>query len=196
MPDLEKLAKSLERWGVTLRVFPTAAQAADYLCDQIHGESVAFGGSMTLKALDLYPRLSQDNQVFWHWEGGDLKQAMSTQVYLSSVNALAETGEIVNMDGVGNRVASTIYGHQRVYFVAGINKVVPDLESAIWRTRNIASPKNAQRLGRKTPCAVKGDRCYDCRSPERVCRALTILYGPTQGMAHMEVVLVEEELGL
>ena len=103
--------------------------------------------------------------------------------------------EIINIDGAGNRVASSIYGHKKVYFVVGRNKLAPTYDEALWRARNIASPKNAQRLNRKTPCAVKGDRCYDCRSPERICRGLVVLYGPMLDMERVEVLLVKEELG-
>ena len=120
--------------------------------------------------LDLYPRLSAHNRCLWHWKGDDRMDGMQTEVYLSSVNGLAETGELINIDGAGNRVASTLFGHKRVYFVVGANKIAPDYDAALWRARNIAAPKNAQRLKRKTPCAVKADRCYDCSSPERICR--------------------------
>ena len=108
---------------------------------------------------------------------------------------MAETGEILNIDGTGNRVASTLYGHNKVYFIIGINKIAPDFESALWRARNIAAPKNAQRLNRNTPCAVKGDRCYDCKSPDRICRGLTVLWGPMMGM-ETEIVLIDEPLGM
>ena len=79
--------------------------------------------------------------------------------------------------------------------MVGSNKIAPDYDSALWRARNIASPKNAQRLGRKTPCAVKGDRCYDCQSPERICRALAVLWAKPTGIDQMEVILVDQELG-
>ena len=145
--------------------------------------------------MGLYPRLSTHNQVVWHWEGGSLADAMTTDVYISSVNGLAETGEIINIDGTFNRVASTLFGHQTVYLVVGRNKIAPDYESALWRARNIAAPKNAQRLKRKTPCAAKGDRCYNCKSPERICKALTVLWGKPGGVEHMELILVDQELG-
>jgi len=195
MTDFKKLTENLEQMGCTVRCFDTAEQAADYLDGQIDGKSVAFGGSMTLKEMGLYPRLSAHNRVVWHWEGGALADAMATDVYISSVNGLAETGEIINIDGNGNRVASTMYGHPTVYLVAGRNKIAPDYDAALWRARNIAAPKNAQRLGRKTPCAVKGDRCYNCKSPERICKALTVLWGKPSWMARMEVILVDQDLG-
>lgn len=151
---------------------------------------------MTVKAMGLYPRLSSHNRVVWHWEGGSLEEAARTEVYLTSANGVAETGELVNIDGNCNRIASSVYGHKRVYFVVGINKIEPDYDRALWRARNVAAPKNAQRLGRKTPCAVKGDRCYDCKSPERICRGLSVIWGRPTPVEVMEVVLIGEELGM
>ena len=91
-------------------------------------------------------------------------------------------------------MASTLFGHKKVYFVIGRNKIAPTYDEALWRARNIAAPRNAQRLGRKTPCAVKGDRCYDCKSPERICCGLVTLWRPIMGMP-IEVILVDQELG-
>ena len=196
MADLEKLTRTLEGLDDTVRCFDTAAQAADYLDSRINGKSVAFGGSMTLKALDLYPRLSTHTKVLWHWEGSSRLEAATTQVYLSSVNALAETGELVNIDGVGNRVASTLFGHEEVYFVVGTNKITPDYDSALWRARNVAAPKRAQSQNRKTPCALKGDKCYNCKSPDRICKALSVLWGKPISLPVMEIVLIDEDLGM
>ena len=108
--------------------------------------------------------------------------------------ALAETGELINIDGTGNRVSSSLYGHKRVWFVVGSNKIAPTYDEALWRARNIAAPKNAQRLGVKTPCAVNGDRCYDCKSPQRICRGLVVLWEAIRS-CETEVVLVDEPLG-
>lgn len=194
MTDFQTLADTLRSLGYTVQCFDTAAQATDYLDGQIDGRTVGMGGSVTLQGMDLYPRLASHNQVAWHWAGGTLDQAAAAQVYISSVNALAETGEVINIDGNGNRVASTIYGHEKVYLVVGVNKIAPDYDAALWRARNVAAPKNAQRLNKRTPCAVKGDRCYNCSSPERICRALSVFWcKPTS--AAMEIILVAEELG-
>lgn len=196
MADLKKLTQHLEKRGYFVRCFPSVSQAADYLDGQIDSKSVAFGGSMTLKTMDLYSRLSTHNQVVWHWEGGDLKDAAATDVYISSANALAETGEIVNIDGVGNRVSSLTFGHQAVYFVVGTNKITPDFESALWRARNVAAPKRAQSMRKHTPCAAKADRCYDCQSPDRICRVLSVLWGQPLNHPHMEIILIEQDLGM
>ncbi|MEG1989229.1 MAG: lactate utilization protein [Oscillibacter sp.] len=194
MADLQKTAASLVERGFTAVIFDRGAEAAAYLDEKIDGKTVGFGGSMTLKTLGLYDRLSGHNQVVWHWEGGTHAEAAAAQVYLSSANALAESGELINIDGAGNRVASTLFGHEKVYFVVGKNKIAPSYEEALWRARNIAAPQNAKRLGKNTPCAIKGDRCYDCKSPERICRALTVLWEPMMGM-ETEIVLINEDLG-
>ena len=197
-----KVAENLKNLGYQVTLFDTKEQAADYLCDQIKDTTVGFGGSMTLREMGLYERLCETNTVHWHWQPqGDTTipqtrmLARDTQVYLSSVNGLAETGEIINIDGSGNRVAETIFGHKKVYFVVGKNKLAEDYDKTLWRARNIAAPKNAQRLGKKTPCAVNGDRCYDCKSPERICRSLVVLWGPSMSL-DTEIVLVDEDLGL
>jgi len=101
---------------------------------------------------------------------------------------------LVNIDGTGNRVAGALFGHEKVYFVAGINKVVPTLEDAIWRARNIAAPKNAMRLGLRTPCAKKGDRCYDCSSPDRICNGMMIHFKKMNDI-DMEIVIINKQIG-
>ena len=196
---LETVKKNLEDRGYTVRLFPTGAEAADYLEGAVTGMTVGFGGSVTLDALGLYERLGKRCKTIWHWKWEDKdaarQEAQAAGVYLTSVNALAETGELVNIDGSGNRVAATLFGHEKVCFVIGRNKLVPTYDEAVWRARNIAAPQRARQLGKKTPCAVKCDRCYDCKSPERICRGFVTLWGPMMGM-EAEVLLVEEDLGL
>lgn len=198
MTDFKKVQANLEARGYTVRTFATAAEAADYLDGAIDGKTVGFGGSATLDALGIYDRLESHNTVIWHWKqpaDEARKAAMQTQVYLTSANALAETGEIVNIDGTGNRVSATLFGHEKVIFVIGRNKLAATYEMAVDRARNVAAPQRARQLGKKTPCAVKLDRCYDCKSPERICRGMVTLWGPMLGMEG-EVLLVDEELGL
>jgi hypothetical protein len=198
--DFTKLTATLEELGYKVTCFDTAAQAADYLNGQIDGRTVGIGGSVTLRDMGIYDRLSTHNQVNWHWfpEGKTVDEArmaaFTSDVYLSSVNALAATGELINIDGACNRVAGTLYGHQKVYFVLGANKIAPDYDSALFRARNVAAPLNAQRLARKTPCAAKGDKCYNCKSPERICRGLTVLWEAPSGCAY-EIILINESLG-
>ena len=195
MPDYEKLRKNLEAHGFDVTYFDTAAEAVDYLDRKLDGKAVGHGGSITLRDMGLIERLQRHTTVRSHWLGDSFADAAASSVYLTSVNGLAETGELINIDGTGNRVASTIFGHEEVYFLVGSNKIAPDYDAALWRARNVASPKNAIRLQRKTPCAVKGDKCYDCNSPERLCRGMTVLWQPSNGIGRTEVVLIDEDLG-
>lgn len=199
--DFAKVESALRERGYQVTVCPTKAAASEYLNAKIDGVSVGFGGSVTLKELGAAESLSKHNTVFSHWDvpagmsADEVRQrAMTADVYLTSANGLAETGEIINIDGTGNRVASTFYGHKKVYFVIGRNKLAPTYDEALWRARNIASPKNAQRLGVQTPCAAKGDKCYDCKSPQRICRGLSVMWGAVKS-CETEIVLVDEELG-
>ena len=197
MADFTKVQQALERRGYTVRTFAAAEEAAAYLDGAIDGKTVGFGGSATLDALGVYDKLAAHNTVIWHWKqeaNAARKAAMQTQVYLSSANGLAESGEIVNIDGKCNRVAATLFGPKRCIFVCGVNKLRPDLQSAIERARNIAAPLNAKRLNKKTPCAVDG-RCHNCKSPERICRAMVIHMGVPSGFESCEVVLIGEKLG-
>lgn len=197
--NLENLQKNVEAKGFSYRYFDTAAQAADYLAGSISGKTVGIGGSMTLLDMGIYERLQENNDVAWHWKtpGPEtLAKAAAAQVYLTSVNGIAETGEIINIDGTGNRVAATLYDREKVYLVAGVNKVAPTYEEALWRARNIAAPLNARRLNRKTPCALKEEmKCYDCKSPERICNGLTVLWRKLGGVKECELVLIGQELG-
>ena len=194
---VETVKKNLEARGFSVSTFSTAAEAAAYLDSAIDGTTVGIGGSMTVQQMGLHEKLAAHNEVHWHWTDGPEARAKAAHadVYITSANGLTENGEVINIDGAGNRVASTLYGHKRVYFIIGRNKLAPTYDEALWRARNIAAPKNAQRLGKKTPCAVKGDRCYDCKSPDRICRGLVVLWGPSMGV-ETEIVLVDEDLGL
>lgn len=195
--DLEKTVKNLEGRGFTVRCFDSGEQAAAYIASQISGCTVGFGGSKTLEALGLFETLSENNTVFWHWKAPGaqtLRSAAFADVYLSSANAISEEGEIFNIDGTGNRLAATLYGHRKVFLIAGTNKICPDFDSALHRARNVAAVKNCARFGKKTPCQTDG-HCHDCRSPERICHALTVLWGPMNGM-ETEVVLIRSDYGM
>ena len=191
----DMLKRNLEANGFEVSCFATGEEACAYLDSKLDGKTVGHGGSMTLAELGLLDRLESHNTVYRHAPGSSPAEAATAQVYLCSVNALAETGEIINIDGAANRVSSTMFGHEELYLIVGKNKIAPDYDSALWRARNIAAPRNAQRLNRKTPCAVKGDRCYNCSSPERICRALTVLWKRPFGIRRAEVVLIDQELG-
>lgn len=198
--DFSVVEKNLRDRGYIVTSFGAAVEAAEYLNRQIDRQTVGFGGSVTLQQMGLFESLQSHNTVFWHWlpEGKTGREAISeanaAKIYLSSVNGLAETGEIINIDGNCNRIASILYGHEKVYLVAGENKIEKDYDRALYRARNVASPLNAKRLGAKTPCAARGDKCYDCKSPERICRGLSVLWEKPKACEY-EVILIHEELG-
>ncbi len=194
MANIDLLQKNLESNGYAVTRFATGKQAADYLNAQLDGTCVAFGGSTTLADLGLYESLSTHNTVFWHWKGNAPADAANAEIYISSVNGVAETGELINIDGVCNRVSETLFGHTKVYFVVGANKVAPDYDAALYRARNVAAPLNARRLNKNTPCAQGELKCYNCNSPERICNALTVLWRKPGGASY-EVILVDEALG-
>jgi len=199
--DLEKITEALEKKGYQVHCFDTKEQAAAYLNAKIHGKTVGIGGSVTVQQMGLYHLLAAHNTVYWHAEKPDGMTVMETrraanrsEVYISSVNGISEDGVIVNIDNTGNRTSAISFGADIVYLVIGENKIAPDYASALYRARNIAAPKNAQRLKIKTPCAVKGDRCYDCNNPARICRNLSVLWNKPTG-ADYEIILIREDLG-
>ena len=198
MADLEKTRKNLENRGFRAHVFATGAEAADYLAQTLHNTCIGIGGSVTIDEIGVYDRLSADNDVIWRWKKptpDSRERGAAAETFLCSANGVSETGEIVNIDGDGNRVAPTIYGPQRVFLVVGKNKIAPDLNGAIDRARNIAAPLNARRLNRHTPCAVGEPRCHDCRSPEKICGVMTVFFMPPTSIKEFHVLLVNEDLG-
>ena len=102
------------------------------------------------------------------------RQSFLSDAYVTSTNAITENGEIYNVDGNGNRVAAMLYGPDKVIIVAGVNKIVPNVEEAIIRTKEYASPINAKRLNKETPCTKIG-RCVECNSDNRICNEYTLI---------------------
>ena len=145
MPGFEKVRKNLEAHGFDVTCFDTAAEAADYLDRRLDGKTVGHGGSITLKELGLLDRLQSHAVVRSHWLGDSFAEAAAAPVYLTSVNALAETGELINIDGTGNRVASTIFGHEEVYFIVDDRaKVVKCLVDFIDKVTKKERPSKAE----------------------------------------------------
>ena len=200
--DLEKTIRALKGRGFAVSCFATKEEAADYLAGAIQNTSVGMGGSKTLDELGVYDRLKETNEVFWHWrEPGipTLDKALTAQTYLSSANAITEDGQIINIDGRGNRLASMVYGPGKdIYIVAGVNKIEEDFDKALFRARNTAAVQNMARFAGSQPCQSEkaGGKCYDCRSKDRGCNGLLVLWGKMFDMQKLEVVLIEEELGL
>ena len=197
--NIEKTIKNLKLRGFEVSFFENKEAASDYLLSQIKNTTVGIGGCLTADQMGLYEKLIEAaNDVAWHsrtpgWE--TLEKENAADVFISSANAIAETGEILNIDGRGNRLAGLVFGKKRVYIIAGTNKLCPDFDSALSRARNTAAVKNVMRFPNETPCKIDG-KCHDCRVPDRVCNALMVLWGPMMDMEKVEVILIDEELGM
>ncbi|GAU78127.1 lactate utilization protein [Fusibacter sp. 3D3] len=166
------------------------------------GDIVAVGGSQTLFETDLFEILRSGEYEFLDRYAPNLtpeairqvhRSAFSANAYLMSTNALTENGELYNVDGSGNRVAALTYGPDRVIVIAGINKLVRNLDDAVHRNRQIAAPANCTRLNCNTPCVVTGE-CQDCMSPGRICcHYVTTSYQRVKD--RIQVILVGEPIG-
>ena len=168
------------------------------------GASVGVGGSATLDELGVIPFLREENYAFFdrYAEGLTrpeaveiMRQALLSDVFITSSNAVTEKGELYNVDGNGNRVAALIYGPKSVIVVAGYNKIVRDIDEAKKRVCEIAAPANTVRLGINTPCSQIG-KCVNCQSDSRICSHTVVT--SHQGIAfkdRIKVILVGEELG-
>lgn len=194
---MEKTIERLRKNGFEVTRFATGGEAADYIAENLSGRTVGIGGSMTVRGLNIYDRIRDNNTVYWHMiVPGDetMSAASAAQVYITSVNAISEEGYIVNIDGRGNRVAGTLMMKDKVYLLVGKNKLAGDLPAAIERARTVAAPLNAERLETRTPCAVDG-KCHDCSSPDRICNALVVFWRKPFWCKSMEILLIDEDLG-
>ncbi|MBR5084814.1 MAG: lactate utilization protein, partial [Prevotella sp.] len=181
----------------------TSAEAVKKVSELIpDGSSVTWGGSMTIRDIGLPQYLHNrgtlevlDRDIAETPEAVKeiYLRAFTSDVYLSSANAISEDGVIVNIDGNGNRVAAITWGPKKVIFVIGMNKVAQTVEAALTRARSIASPINAQRFDIKTPCKTDGV-CHNCNSADSVCSYVHFLRNSRNKGRHV-VVLVGEELG-
>jgi L-lactate utilization protein LutB len=203
---VEKTLEALKKNGFEALYTPTKKEAVSKVLDFVVPEAVVgIGGSVSLRELGLPDLLrSRGHEVADHWEAGrrgatsdDVleirRQQINSDVFITSTNAVTENGELINIDGGGQRVAAMIFGPKRVVVVAGVNKIVGDLKEGLYRVRNVASPMNARRLNRKTPCVVTGV-CSDCDSPDRICNATTIIH-KKMGNTDTAIILVGEKLG-
>ena len=195
---MDELKTILEKHGYIVNVFSKASDAGVYLNSRIDGCSVGIGGSSSVEASGAYELLSSHNNVIWHWKTGEKEKArhaaMETDVYITSVNAITKHGEMLSIDASGNRVSSMLYGHKKIYYIIGKNKITDDLNAAFERVRKYCGPIRAKQLNRNTPC-VKDGTCHDCSSPDRICNGMSIMLRPMNGM-QAEILLVDEEIGI
>ncbi len=201
MKNIELLEKNLIKHGFDFHYFETCSDAIEYILHMIpEGVSIGFGGSVSVKESGLLNALQQKKYNLFHRElRPDIpydkiyKIMHNCDWFVTSTNALTETGELVNIDGRGNRVAAMIDGPSEVLVFCGVNKIVPDIMAGIERTRNVATPKNCIRLNKKTPCAVTG-KCEHCNSPDTICKTTVIMHHPTTG-SNVHIILVNQDLG-
>jgi hypothetical protein len=173
------------------------------------GSTVGFGDSVTLRQIGVVEALEAGNHVFLNpWKPGisqeeDVKlkkRALTSDVFVTGTNALTLDGKVVNVDGLGNRVAGILFGPDRVIIVVGINKIVENLEEALDRIRNVAAPLNVKRhpeFDPMPPCGTTGE-CSDCNSPWRICNKTVIIegqYNNDQYKPVITVIIVGEKLG-
>ena len=199
-----KIIKNLEKRRMAGSYAVDAAQAKAEIVDMVpQGATVFRCGSMTAVGLELWEAIAALPEVklidpyraeLSPEEGLELRrQGLTADVMIASTNAITLDGRLVNLDGMGNRVAAMAFGPKKVILVVGINKVAPDLESAIARVKHHAAPINNIRYGLNNPCVETG-LCSDCRSPQRICNMWSTIEG------HMikdriHVKLIGENLG-
>jgi len=183
---------------------PTAADATAHILRTTEGaKTIGLGASMSVSALSIEATLiAQGAEILNHLTPGItfeeqnriLRAQQTCDVFISSVNAVTTSGEIVNIDGVGNRVSASIYGPGKIILVVGRNKIVDgDIADAIRRVKNFAASANSVRLNKDTPCATNG-YCTDCDSSDRICRVTMIMERkPTR--SDIIVLVVNEDLG-
>ena len=197
-----KTVEALAKKGYLAEYLPDEAAAKKRLVELIPDKaSVGFGGSMTVRHLDIKGELEKKGcSLYDHNAEKDpvkveeaRRKQLSCDVFLTSSNAITADGCLYNVDGKGNRVAAMIFGPAEVIVVAGVNKVVPDLAAAEERVRRYASPMNNLRLHIDNPC-VKTGRCMDCSAPSRICNITTILSRCPNG-AKIRVLMIGESLG-
>ena len=194
-----KVIKGLESRNMTGYYAANAEEALAKALELIpEGASVTMGGCMSAREIGLVDALKDGNYNFIDRDKMEDKRAAMLAAYdadffLSSVNAMTEDGELVNIDGNSNRVSAIAQGPKQVLFIVGMNKVCDDLDGAMKRARNVAAPINAQRFGLDTPCAKTGS-CMNCKSPDTICcQFLITRFSRHKGRIH--VILVNDKLG-
>lgn len=199
----KKTVKNLKKHGFDAHFVKSVKEARDLILDLVSEfETFGFGGSDTTRNLGIMEKLKNKGKTFYdHWQK-DLGKEKDLDIrlrqgrcdcFFCSANAISVEGEIVNVDGIGNRTNAMSFGPKKVVIVAGMNKIRPDLASALKRVRDVAGPMRAKSLGMETPCAETG-LCSDCNAPQRICRITTILHRKPM-LTDISVVLINERLG-
>ena len=200
---IKRTIDALEKNNINGYFLESTEEIIDTIKDIVEeGAIVACGGSMSLFEVGIIEHLRSSRYKFLdrYKEGlnpDDIRKiylgAFDADAYFTSTNAITENGELYNVDGNGNRVAAMIYGPKKVIIIAGVNKIVKDLDEAIKRNRNISAPANAKRLNKTTPCTKTG-YCMDCKNPDRICRAYTVIKSQSN-KDRIHVLFINENIG-
>ena len=204
---LEALKKSLEENNFEVFLVNNSSEAKAIVQKEIlpktGAKSVSWGGSLTftktglyhdiknnpdMEVLDVYDKNLSDEE-----KNKLRRRALLVDLFITGTNAVTETGSLVNLDMYGNRVSAISFGPKYVVILLGRNKIVPDLEEAMFRIKNYAAPVNTMRLDKKTPCA-RTSCCEDCKSPDRICNTWAITE-KSFPRGRIKIVLINEDIG-
>ena len=204
---LETVKKNLAANHFEVHLAATAEEARrlviDTLLPGLSPASVSWGGSLTFTATGLYDLLkirtdikvldTYDKTISREESLERRRQALLVDLFFTGANAVTESGKLVNLDMIGNRVGAIAFGPRHVIVLAGRNKIVADVEAAVARIKDYAAPVNTRRLDKKTPCAATSV-CQDCSSPDRICNTWVITE-KSFPKDRIIVVLINEDLG-
>ncbi len=205
---LGEVKKALEENNFEVFLADNTADASKIVEEEIlprtGAKTVSWGGSMTFIATGLYNSMKDNTNLeildtFNKSLSGEEKielrrRSLLVDLFITGTNAITEMGQLVNLDMIGNRIGGITFGPKHVVILVGRNKIVSDLEDAMYRIMNYVAPANAMRLDMKTPC-VKTSRCEECKSPDRICNTWTITE-KSFPKGRVKVVLINEDLGL
>jgi L-lactate utilization protein LutB len=205
---LKDLKETLESNNFRVFVAQNTGEAKRIVLEEIlpktGAKTVSWGGSMTFLATGLYDAVKNMSglevlDTFDKSKSAEenlelRRRGLLTDLFITGTNAVTESGMLVNLDMIGNRVGGITFGPKDVVILVGRNKIVSDLDEAMWRIKNYVAPTNAMRLDKNTPC-VKTSFCEDCKSPDRICNNWTITE-KSFPKGRVKIVLINEDLGL
>ena len=205
MTNIDKVLAALQKNGFLAEKFATMDEAKAAMLSLIsEKESIGMGGSMTIQNGGVLDALLDRAQPLFTTmvkaertaeEISDIRRkALQADWFLSSSNAITEQGELLNIDGIGNRIAGLIYGPKKVLVIAGQNKLTKNFNAAMKRIKTEACGKNARRLSRTTPCA-QDDRCHNCDTPDRMCNTVVWTQRPNSWHTEFHIYIIEEDWG-
>ncbi|MGE5544375.1 MAG: lactate utilization protein [Bacillota bacterium] len=199
----KKVVKALQKNGFEAVYCENREAARRNIIDEAcHANTIGFGGSMTVQELQIESELAEmGKELLQHNRPGLTAEEslairhrqLSCDLFLTSTNAVTMGGQLVNVDGVGNRVGAMTFGPKKVIVAAGRNKIVEDLDAALKRIKAIATPANVRRLNLKLPCGVTG-YCSDCNTPDCLCR-VTVIMDRKPSLSDIRVLLINDDLG-